>query len=144
MSSTFPISKIAWLDSWLTSCSLSPGLRISLVFVSAISSFTASACHIRTSLPQFPGGQFRFCGVVRNALCSSPMLPFCLLFQGARFVCARSGTLLLLLAIPILFQRYLGCRSWSFKTFEIYSISVLRGHTTNTVSRYCSGGHDCK
>ena len=128
-------------------------LSIGFVFVSALSSFTASLCknafdemsihiHVRSGMPQFPGGDVRCCGVVRNVLCSSLVLPLCHRFSEAKYVCARSG-MLLLLALPILFQRYLGCRPWSFKPFEIYSISVLRGHTINTISRYRSAGHDC-
>ena len=171
MSSTLPISKIAWLGSWLNIMFFFSKssriqilfepiliLSISFVFVSAISSFTTSACEsvfvlrwasisiLEVVCLQFPGSQFRFCGVVRNALCSSPMLPFCLLVQGAGYVCARSGMLVLLLplllAIPILFQRYLECRSWSFKPFEIYSISVSRRHTINTISRCRGVRHD--
>ena len=130
-------------------------LSIPSVFVSALSSFTASFCknafvlnffvaemnihiHVRSGMPQFPGGEVRFCGVVRNVLCSSSVLPLC-----PQFPEVRSG-MLLLLALPILFQRYLGCRPWSFKPFEICSLSVLRGHTINTISRHRSVGHDCE
>ena len=67
---------------------------------------------------------------------------FASLFPEAKYVCVRSG--MLLLALPILFQRYLRCRSWSCKPFEKYSISVLRGHTINAISKYRSVGHDCK
>ena len=102
-----------------------------------------SNIHVRIGMPSVSKCWVRFCGVVRDVLCSSLVLPFCLPFPGARYVCARSG-MLLLLALPILLQRYLGCRSWSYKPFEKYSISVVRGHTINTIFRYCSVGHDCK
>ena len=64
-------------------------------------------------------------------------------FSRAGYVCARSG-MLLLLAMPILFQWYLRCPTWSFKPLEICSLSILRCHTIKTISRYCSVSHDCK
>ena len=125
---------------------------MAFVFVSVSSSFTTSsfksACvfnvhiHVWRGMLQFPGGKLRFYGVVRNVLCFSLIFPFYTLFPGAGYVCVRSG--MLLLPMPILFQRYLGCRPWSFKFFEKYSISVLRSHTVNAVSWCRSVGHDGK
>ena len=67
--------------------------------------FTAS---FFKSMLQFPVGQVHFCCVVRNVLTPAWYPLFCPLFPEARYVCVRSG--LLLLALPILFQRYLRCR----------------------------------
>ena len=100
--------------------------------------------HVRSGMPQFRVGEIRFCGVVLNALCYSLVFPFCHLFPEARYVCVRSVMLLLLPALPILFQPYLRCRPWSFKPFEKYSISDQRGDTINAISRYRSVGHECK
>ena len=52
--------------------------------------------------------------------------------------------MLLLLALPILTQRYLARWPWSFKSFEKYSISTIWCHTINAISRYCCVGHNCK
>ena len=129
-----------------------------LVAIAVISSFTASVfksafvltfCH----RDQYPHPCSKWYAPVScgrepllwsspKRLCSSVVFPFCPLFPEARYVCVRSG-LLLLLAFPMLFQRYLRCRPWSLMPFENYSISVLRGHTINAISRYRSVGHDC-
>ena len=106
--------------------------------------FENSICfHVRSNLPEFPWANSYFSGKFRTVLCSSPVLLLYHRFHEARYVCARRG-MLLLLALPILVQRYLRYWPWSVKPFEINSFSILRCHTINTVPRYRSVGHDCK
>ena len=63
----------------------------------------------------------RFSGTFRTVLYSCPILLYYLRFQEAMYVCARRGMLLLLLALPILFQRYLRCWSWCFKPWVMWT-----------------------
>ena len=98
---------------------------------------------VRSNLPKFPWASSHSSGKFRTVLCSRPVLLYYHRFHEARYVCARRG-MLLLLALPILFQRYLRYRPWSFKPFEINSFSILRCHTIGTISMYRSVGHDCK
>ena len=151
MSSTSPISKIAWLDSWLNILfSFARSSRIQIlfepililfitsVFFSAFSSFTASACENVSVITSF----LRRASVsISEEVCSSFHVARFNSVEGIEPSCApaqcsfsvaffkghgTSGMLLLLLAMPILFQRYLRCWSWSFKPFEIYSFSIVQ------------------
>ena len=174
MSSTLPTSKIAWIDSWLNimfSFARSSPIQIFVrnnvdSFIRFcirlcdffFHSFALQECiradffvaemsihiHVRSGMPLLPLWA-RSASVKRSVTSCAPAWTslFVPCFQRLGYVCVRSG-MLLLLALPTLFQRYLGCRSWSFKPFENYSISVLRGHTTKTISRYRSVGHDCE
>ena len=111
MSSTLPISKIAWPDSWLNvKSSFDRSSRIQILFEPIFlffdrfcicvcdffsHSFALQECiradlfvaemrihvHVRSGMPQFLGGEVRFCGVVRNVLCSSLVFPFVISFQ---------------------------------------------------------------
>ena len=116
-------------------------LSIAFVFVCIVSSFTCFGLyectradffvtemsihlHVRIGVHQFPGGEVRFCGVVRDVLCSSLVFSFCPMFQLARYVCARSE-ILLLLTVPILFQCYFGCLSW-ISSLSKFTRSPLR------------------
>ena len=140
VNSTMPMSMIAWHDSGLNIMFFfARSLRIQILFEPILilsmapvfaSSFTASVCevvlvisslfensicfHVRTNLPKLPGACCRFSGTFRTVLYSCPILLYYLRFQEAMYVCARRG-MLLLLALPILFQRYLRCWSWCFK-----------------------------
>ena len=135
-------------------------IPISFVFLSANSSFTTSTCEnvsVITSLLRRASVsmlevvcpsillELDFPPVWSSELpCAPTQCSFSAsLFKGLCTFCARSG-MLLLLAIPILCQRYPWCTSWSFKPFEIHSFSILRCHTINTISRYRCVTHDCK
>ena len=85
--------------------------------VSVISSLFENSIffHVRSNLTKLSGACCRFIGTFRTVLYSCPILLYYLRFHEAKHVCARRGMLLLLLALPILFQRYLRWWSWCFK-----------------------------
>ena len=165
MSSTLPISKTAWLDSWLNIMfSFARSSRIQILFepililsvtsafLAAVSSFTASACENVSVITPF----------LRRASVSKIEV-VCPSFLVARFASVEWSVMLCALAhcslsasffkelstsVPeveccccwlcqFFFNVTPWCRSWSFKPFEIYWFSILRCHTINTISRYC-------
>ena len=159
MSSTLPISKIAWPNSWLNIMFSFARCPRTNFFRTNFDSFNRFCIRLYDFFfHSFPSTS------IFEVVCPSVLVAksasvewsvtscalawsslFNPLFPEAGFICLRSGMLLLqLLALPILFQRYLECRPWSFKAFEIYSMSVLRGHTINAISRYRSVSHDCE
>ena len=163
MSSTLAMSWAAWVDSWLNSMlSFTGSSRIQISFeptsirsiiwffasspgnvlvVTSTSSVWISSI-VETDCSQLPGAWSTSGMCFEPSWTSGKSSLFCLCSQKTRYVCARSG--MLLLALPILAQRYLARWPWSFKSFEKYSICTIWCHTINAISRYCCVGHDCK
>ena len=110
MSSTFSMSWAAWVDSWLNSMlSFTGSSRIQIFFEPSIS-------------------LVHFKDVFRTVLNFRWVLAFLPLSQkNSVRLCARSG--LLLLALPILAQRYLARWPWSFKSFvKVLDLHHLMPH----------------
>ena len=110
MSSTLAMSWAAWVDSWLNSMlSFTGSSRIQIFFEPTIS-------------------LVHFKDVFRTVLNFRWVLAFLPLSQkNSVRLCARSG--MLLLALPILTQRYLARWPWSFKSFvKVLDLHHLMPH----------------
>ena len=163
MSSTLPMSWAAWVDSWLNSMLSITGSSWRQNFLwtnfnsfnnliirvltwkytrSDVDIISVNLIHCGNRLLQVACCLVHFKDVFRTVLNFRQVLAFLPLFPKARYVRARSG--MLLLALPILSQRYLARWPWSFKSFEKCSISTIWCHTINAISRYCCVGHTCK
>ena len=77
--------------------------------------------HVGSGKLQFPGEEIHF------VLYPSPVFTFCPLFPDAKYVCVRSG-LLLLLALTMLSRRYLGLPAFEFQCYQ--KVLVLRFEQT--------------
>ena len=161
MSSTLPISEMAWLVSLLNSPSLS---LLQYKFCSNQFRFVQSllfriregffysemsiSFRFRRVQHQFPGCSLYFHGVFRIVSHSCSAFPCSTLFPDAWNVILESRLLRLLLVLlqclPITLERDLGCWPWCCEPFENYSIPFLRSHTISAISWHCGGGDDCK